>query len=65
MTWRILGSGMKRTEGMRFQLWWSRSDDGIGCVGVMVNEVLCKLVVEGKMVHDSRMVTASDFDSIQ
>ena len=41
--------GMK---GRRYKMWWSGKGDGVGGVGVMVKEELCKKVVEVIMESD-------------
>ena len=37
--------------GRSFKLWWTRTGDGVGSVGVKVKE-LCGKVVEVRMVSD-------------
>ena len=50
--WRGLDSRMLGMKGMRYNLWWSCKVDGVGDMGVMVKEELCKWVVEVRMVSD-------------
>ena len=44
--------GMK---GRRYKLWWSGKRDGVGVVGVMVNEKLFEKVVEVIRLSDEVM----------
>ena len=36
----------------RYELWWSVNVDGVGGIGVMVKEELCKKVVDVRRVSD-------------
>ena len=47
--------GMK---GRRYKLWRSRKGDGVGSVGVMVKEELCKEVVEVRSLSNRVMTIA-------
>ena len=42
--------GMK---GRRYKLWWSGKGDGVGGVGVIVKEELCKKELEVRRLSDS------------
>ena len=42
-------------EGKRYKLWWSGKEDGVGGVGVVVNEELCQKVVRVRMMIDRMM----------
>ena len=48
--WRGQGARMLWMKRRRYRLWWS--GDGVGGVGVMVKEKLCRKVVEVRMVSD-------------
>ena len=41
---------MLEMKGRRYKLWWSGKGDGVGGVGVLAIEELCKKVVEVRMV---------------
>ena len=41
--------------GRRYKLWWSETVDGVGIVGVFVEEELCEKVVEIRRVSDNVM----------
>ena len=41
---------MLEMKGRRYKLWCSGRGDGVGGVGVMVNEELCEKVVEVRTV---------------
>ena len=47
----------------RYKLWWSGKGDGVGGVGVMVKEELCKKVVEVGRVSD-RVMTVVVFEDM-
>ena len=42
-------------RGSRYKLWWSRNNDGIEGVGILVIEELCKKVVEVRRKSDRVM----------
>ena len=44
-------------KGRRYRQWWSGKGDGVGGVGVMVNEELCEKVVEARRVSYRVMTT--------
>ena len=46
---------MLEMKGRRYKLWWSGKGDGVGGVGVLAIEELCKKVVEVRMVGDRLM----------
>ena len=47
------GSVMLGLEGRRCKLWWFGKGDGVGGVGVIVMEELCKNVVQVRKVSDA------------
>ena len=57
--WRGQGAWMLEMRRRRYKLWWS--GDGVGCVGVMVKEQLCEMVVEVRRVSD-RVMTVVVFE---
>ena len=40
-------------------MWWCRKGDEVGCVGVMVKERLCEMVVEVRHVSERAMSVVS------
>ena len=55
MRWRGQGAGMLGMKGRRCMLWWSGKGDGVGGVGVMVKEELCRGAREIRRVSDRVM----------
>ena len=50
--WRGHGARMLGMVGRRYKLWWSGKLDGVGSVGVMVEEELCEEMMEVKRIND-------------
>ena len=42
-------------KGRRHKLWWSRKEDGVGGVGIMVKDELHEKVVEIRRANDGMM----------
>ena len=59
--WRGQGARMLGMKGRRYRLWWSGKGDGVGDVGVMVNEELCENVVDVRRVSDRVMTVVVVF----
>ena len=51
-------------EGRRFELWWSAKGDGIGCVRVMVDWVMCEMVVEVISMSDGEAAVVLVFEDV-
>ena len=60
--WRGQGAWMLGMKGRRYKLWWSGKGDGVGGVGIMIKEELCKELVEVKRVRDIVMTDALVFE---
>ena len=58
--WRGQGARMLGMKGSRYKLWWSGKGDGVGGVGIKVEE-LCEKVVEIIMVSDRVMTVVVFF----
>ena len=51
--WRGQGAQFVGIRGRRYKLWWSRNNDAIEGVGILVKKELCKLVVEVRRKSES------------
>ena len=51
-------------EGRRYKLWWFVKGDGVGGVGVMIKDELCKKVVEVGKVSDRVMAVVLVFEDV-
>ena len=50
--WRGQRAQFVGIKGSRYKLWWSKNNDGIGGVGILLKEELCKQFVEVQRKSD-------------
>ena len=56
------GARMLGMKGRRYKVWWYEKGIVVGCVGVMVMEELCEMVVKLKKVSDRVMTDVVVFE---
>ena len=60
--WREQGARFVGCRGMRYKLWWSGNNDGIGGVGILVKEELSEKVVEVRRKYNRVMAIVLAFE---
>ena len=60
--WRGQGARFVGCRGRKYKLWWSGNNDGIGEVGILVKEELCKKVVEVRRKSNRVMAMGLAFE---
>ena len=60
--WRGQGARLVGCRSRRNKLWWSRNNDGIRGVGILVNEELCEKFVEVQRKSDRVMAIVLAFE---